>query len=148
MKEFKCSCDGCKNACKYKPGWFLPEQVKDLLAFFNVKTVNDLLKKGFAIDWWNEKNDILVLAPNIKGNNDLQYPSDPRGECVFFEEGNCKIYDVRPFECKAYSHKQSKREVDEMHDFVAKKWNNSNILKEFEDTIICHSFGLLDLLGA
>ena len=75
MKKNECKCDGCKNACKYRPGWFLPNQVDDLLKYFNVKTIEELLNTGkIAIDWWiDDDENVMVLAPNVKGNEEIYY---------------------------------------------------------------------------
>ena len=129
-----CKCDSCQSACRHKPGWFKPEQVKVLLDHFKVNSIRDLLEAGFAIDWWTSNQDILVLAPNIIGNEDrIQYPGNPRGVCVFYNNGLCDIHDIRPFECAALLHGGDK--YHGRHESVAKLWKESPILDKFEDEI-------------
>ena len=81
-----CTCEICRNACKGRPGWFVPEQVPEIEDFFG-KKINELLGKELAIDWGTDiemKENILLLAPNIVGNESIQYPPVPEGKCVFF----------------------------------------------------------------
>ena len=137
MKE--CSCNVCKNACNYSPGWFKPEQIPIILKHFKVKTIRDLLGKDrFAINWWvGDHENILVLAPNIVGNSDIEYPADPRGPCVFYKDGKCEIYSVRPFECAKYIHSESSKIIRDRHFKISQEWEASNLLDEFEDEIEC-----------
>lgn len=146
MKEYNCNCQECQNACKFRPGWFLPEQVEQLYKYFKVNNIEELLKKGFAIDWWNSENDILILAPNIKNNeNNIQYPDDPRNECVFYNNKKCDIYDVRPIECRAYIHNMESEITQKAHESIAMEWQESLLLEKFESKIHC---GTLNFLGA
>lgn len=144
-----CQCKTCKNACKSRPGWVKPEQAKILMEYFRVTSIRDLLGENkFAIDWWNGNDaDILILAPNIKGNNNIQYPKDPRGECVFFKNDKCEIHTIKPFECASFIHTDSGRAVEKRHEKVSQLWAKSDILSDFEDEIECESFGLFDQLG-
>jgi len=95
--KISCNCQYCKSACLKKPGWFLPHQVEDLLKYFQVDNIRDLLETSqFAIDWWEGDDDnILVLAPNIIDNDDIQYPANPHGRCVFYKNNKCSIYEIR-----------------------------------------------------
>lgn len=136
-----CNCDICQSACKEKPGWFLPEQIEVLKQYFKVNDIRELLNTGkFAIDWWEETDDILVLAPNIKNNGNIQYPSDPRGECVFFKDGKCEIHSIRPIECEALHHDQDKYSSNGLHEKVAKEWEKIDMLDDFENEIETSSF--------
>ena len=59
-----CNCDDCQGACRLRPGWFKPDQIKKLFAYFNIVDIRGLFKLGFVIDWWNgDYDDILILAP-------------------------------------------------------------------------------------
>ncbi len=106
-----------------------------------------MLKNGFAIDWYNEDKNILVFTPNIKGNEDsIQYPADPRGECIFFNNGKCDIYKIRPFECKEYIHTDVKEIADKRHVKVKNEWEKSNLLKKYENIIDCQQLNFFDML--
>jgi len=123
-----CKCEICQSACRNKPGWYKPDQVKKVMEYFEVKHIKDLLGKDkFAIDWWVEKEgDILVLAPNIKGNDWIEYPNWPTGECVFFTGGLCTIHEIKPFECADYIHNEVGKE--NRHKEISELWKNENML--------------------
>ena len=136
-KMISCECKKCQNACKFKPGWFEPSQVKAVLKHFKAKTIKDLLGKDkLAIDWWLGDPAILTLSPNIKGNNSIQFPGNPKGECVFYKKGRCSIYDIRPIECRIYDHREKEKDT---HYKTGKKWENRDELKEF--------YGKIDTAG-
>ena len=138
-----CDCESCQSAYRYRPGWFLPEEINKLLTYFKAIDISELLGKDrFAIDWWNDDEEILVLAPNIVGNDNMQYPTDPRGQCVFFRNSKCGIHEIKPFECSRYIHTED--DVSERHENVAKEWKRSNILQPFRDDMEFHSWSMLD----
>ncbi len=145
MEKIECKCDGCKNACKYRPGWFLPNQVNSLLGYFNVKTIEELLKTGkVAIDWWEgDDPDILILAPNIINNTEIYYPADPRNRCVFYNNELCDIHKIKPYECSMYSH-EDKDDGEDRHRKIMNKWKAVGILEEFRNDIVFGSLSLFD----
>lgn len=148
MKE--CDCDTCKNACKNRPGWFLPEQINNILDHFDVDSIEDLVdKRKVIIDYWNnDDKDILLLAPNIKGNNEIYYPAYPGGECIFFDkQGKCDIYNNRPYECSEYLHGQSTDTIEIRHELVKQKWSKTDILEEFRNKIKTENLGILDMMS-
>lgn len=149
-KEYSsCSCEICKNACKNRPGWFIPEQVPEIETYFG-RNIFDLLGKELAIDWGTDmemKENILLLAPNIKGNQSIQYPANPRGECIFLKEGKCTIYSVRPYECGVTSHTDKEEKDILRHIEIATKWKNSKILEDYKENIICYQPTFNDLYG-
>jgi len=134
----ECDCKSCQNACKYRPGWFLPNQVADIEKFFN-KPISLLLGEKLSIDWWEEEN-ILILAPQLKNNDDIQYPADPRGECVFFNDNKCDIHKIKPFECAEYLHDENIIKNKERHKFVKDEWKKSNILNKYKEDFIFYEF--------
>ena len=138
--NISCCCEQCKFACGYRPGWFLPQQIPMLKKRFNVEEIRDMLGENkLAIDWWNDDHeDILILAPNIIGNTDIQYPRDPRAACIFFKNDRCSIYNVRPFECAVYFHDQEDKQIHERHKYVAMEWRKSDLLKEFSDSVVTY----------
>ena len=142
-----CDCEKCQNACKNRPGWFLPEEINSLFAHFKANNISQLLGKDkFAIDWWiDDEENILVLAPNIVGNDSIQYPANPRGQCVFFKGGKCNIHEIKPFECSRYIH--TEKDISKRHEEVAKEWRQNNILEAFRDDIEYHSWSIFDEMG-
>lgn len=142
-----CECQSCRSACSNKPGWFLPEEIEAVKKHFGTDNIRDLLGENkLAIDWWvGDEDDILVLAPNIKHNDDIQYPRNPQGECVFLKDGKCSIYAIRPAECRGFHHDDKKTQHDGLHEKVAKEWEKVDMLEDFE--IETGGFGMLDMFG-
>lgn len=140
-----CECDMCQSACKNKPGWFLPEQVKELLNYFKAQTIDEILGgKKIAIDWFEgdgDTEDILVLAPNIVNNDSIQYPNNPNGVCIFYEHGKCSIHEIKPYECAKLMHDEG---VEGRHEEVAKAWSKTKMLDGFKDKIVIGSWGIMD----
>lgn len=149
-KEYSsCSCEICKNECKNRPGWFIPEQVPEIETYFGRK-IAELLGKELAIDWGTDiemKDNILLLAPNIKDNQSIQYPANPRGECIFLKEGKCSIYSIRPYECGVASHSDEAEKDILRHIEIATKWKNTKILEDYKEKIICYHPTFNDLHG-
>ncbi len=147
-----CTCNKCKSSCLVKPGWFAPDQVEDLLEYFNVDSIDDLFQEGIVIDWYQKYNggkDVLLLAPNIKGNmGQIQYPAKPSGECVFFDQDmqRCTIYPIRPFECAELHHTDSREKCLERHKEIAGMWSKSNLLDRFKDKVQVKSWSILDYM--
>ncbi len=120
----ECQCDKCKGACKYNPGWFLPGEAEEAARYLNLP-LKKFFKKYLGIDWWEADNktdkEIFVLAPAITNMaTGKEYPGDPRGECIFFKDGLCKIHPVKPFECSEYIH--GDQNVSNRHWEVAEMW--------------------------
>jgi Fe-S-cluster containining protein len=115
--------------------------VPALLAYFKAKNIRELLGSGkLALDWWNGgiegDEDILVLAPNLKYNNDTQYPGDPTAPCTFFtDDGLCAIHPVKPYECAEYLH-EGNEVTNKRHERVAEVWERSQLLEEFRDEVV------------
>jgi len=124
MKErFECKCDECVSACSYKPGWFLPKEIKRASQFLNL-TERQFFNKFLGVDWWvNHPSDIFVLSPAITTMNraGTEFPSNPKGICVFLNKNmECNIHDVKPFECwKTSCQKPVTRNI---HKAVAYAW--------------------------
>ncbi len=140
MKD--CKCKSCKNACIYKPGWFLPEQISLLLKEFEVKKIRELLEiKKVVIDWYEGcGNNILLLAPNIKHNNEIYYPGDPKGKCIFYNNSICNIHDIKPYECIEYHHNEKREDVSKRHKYVSEKWKETKVLEEFRSEIVMDDY--------
>lgn len=114
-----CTCNKCKLACKYKPGWFMPGEAELVATYLNL-TLQDLFKKKLIIDWWvGDGDDIFLLSPGIVGNQTgVECSSDPRGKCIFFKNELCKIHPVKPLECRNMIHDQK----ENIHRQVAEAW--------------------------
>lgn len=149
----KCNCDECISACQFRPGWFLPSQINKLKEYFKVKTIRDLLgPERLAIDWANHvgifDEDVLILAPNIIDNDCIQYPRDPRRQCVFLDCKNktCRIYCIRPYECAWYNHDRIDEEIEKNRDYIIKKWAETDILESFRSEVDCYEMSIYDYI--
>mgnify|MGYP001605674354 CR=1 FL=1 len=126
MKESnmnECSCNACVNACKHRPGWFKPDELKKTAKLLNI-SLKKLFKEKFAVDWWEGVNgSIFLIAPAIKGQKTgKEYPAYPRGECIFFENGKCSIHEAKPFECAEFIHTDNNKDANLRHEMIAKIW--------------------------
>ena len=124
MSKSECQCDECKNACTYNPGWFMPGEAELAAQYLNMP-LQDFFKTYLGVNWWeaDEKTEavIFALAPAIVGMDaGHEYPSDPRGQCVFFKDGLCEIHAVKPFECAEFIHGDNR--IDERHWKTAEAW--------------------------
>lgn len=118
-----CSCNDCISACKAKPGWFLPEEIKpaaDLLGL----TEKEFFEKYLSVDYYHlEKSFLFVLSPatsnSVPGE---EFPFEPGGRCTFLtEDEKCSIHSAKPYECKSYDHRDKYKDVN-LHLAVAQAW--------------------------
>ena len=118
-----CECDVCRHACEHKPGWFMPGQAEKVAEYLNM-SVEELFKTKLMVDWWEQDEDhpedIFLLSPGIVGEEPgSEFPSDPRGTCVFYKEGKCSIHPVKPFECADSIHGER---GEYRHNDIALAW--------------------------
>lgn len=132
-----CTCVHCVNACKNKPGWFMPEQIPAVLAHFGAANLEDLLGSDkLAIDFFDAPQDgPLMLSPNVVGNEGKAFPFEPRGVCVFLKEGLCSIHAVKPFECAEALHSDAQPVFGVRHAEIAQAWRGRKELEEFRKEI-------------
>lgn len=144
-----CACNACVSACESKPGWFMPEQIPDLLEFFQAKNLDELLGAGMlAIDYFDGPADgPLMLSPNIVGNAGKAFPFNPLGQCVFLKDGLCDIHVIKPFECSEMLHSDDSTTVGVRHAGIAQAWRDRTELEEFRKEIPEFDiFGALDMM--
>lgn len=138
-----CDCNVCKNACNYHPEWFLPDEIEKVAKFMHI-SIKDLFDKYLAVDWWVASPNIFLISPAIVGiDTGTEYPSDPRGKCIFLENSKCKIYGVHPFECQEYMHTDSTSTVQERHKTVAYAWKNQKLVVKLLGREPCATMGSL-----
>lgn len=150
-KKFECTCDKCKRACTYKPGWFLPKEAEKAAEHLGL-SFKEFFDKYLGIDWWEgDKEDIFVLAPALVGEEiGSEYPGDPEGKCVFFNKDElCDIHPVKPFECAELVCDDTK--THERHKAVAMAWKKHQnqiieLLGRKPESKVYHG-GLFDLLN-
>ena len=122
-EKFECTCEGCKNACSYVPGWFMPGEAEKAAEHLDL-SLEEFFNKYLGVNWWEDEEDIFVLAPAIIGEKTgSEYPGDPKGKCIFFNDKElCDIHVVKPFECAELICNDTK--INERHEAVAIAWKN------------------------
>lgn len=96
------TCRYCQDGCTLKPGWFLPGEAEKAAEFVSM-TLLEFFRAYLAVDWWEggDEPDIFLLSPGIEsGAPGTEFPGDPRGTCVFYENERCRIHPVKPHECR------------------------------------------------
>jgi len=84
-------------------------------------TLEEFFKAYLAVDWWQDTPDIFVLSPAVKGEEPgTEMSGDPRGTCVFYEGGRCRIHPVKPTECRALW--CGDKGSSDLHHDVAQAW--------------------------
>jgi len=120
-----CQCKTCKAQCKYKPGWFLPNEIESVAAYLKM-SLEELFENWLCVDWYEvfADDEMFVLSPGVLyENTGTEFPSDPHGTCVFLDDDNlCTIYPVRPFECRESIHDEDYDLVMKRHREVAEAW--------------------------
>jgi len=120
------TCGKCQSACERKPGWFKPGEVEAVAEYLGL-TLPELFASKLAVDWWvgggKDYSDIYTLSPALIGEHaGIEFPGDPRGQCVFFKDGRCEIHPVKPFEC-AESLPCDDSDGRNLHKEAADAWN-------------------------
>ena len=124
VKMNECSCNQCKGACTYKPGWFKPYEIAPAAKLLGL-TIEKFFKTKLAIDWWESDEPTFLLAPALQGaGTGTEYPGNPKGKCVFFKEGLCEIHTAKPFECAEYMHIDTNETVQKRHREVFESWKD------------------------
>lgn len=117
-----CTCEECKAACQYKPGWFLPGEAEKVAKYLGM-SLEKLFKTRLAVDWWEGNPDIFVLSPKIIGEKaGTEFPANPEGTCTFFKNGLCTIHPVKPFECHKMIHGEKDEIISKRHKEIAEAW--------------------------
>lgn len=137
----ECKCEKCQDACRHKPGWFMPGEVKCLAKYMGI-TLKALFEKYLSVDWYVGHPDIFVLSPSIVAIGSMyagtMFPGDPRGVCVFFEPktGKCGIHsEYKPLECKEYYHEKQRGNSPTNHSGVAEAWNTKENQQQIKDLL-------------
>lgn len=101
-----CSCNICSKQCRYRPGWFTPNQVNKLVEHLQLH-IDEVFNNFLAIDWYEyDSGEVsFILAPSLKYHMPgIEYPILPSGECIFYVDNKCSIYELRPAECRIFNH--------------------------------------------
>lgn len=124
----ECKCEVCVNACKRKPGWFMPGEAERVAEFLGM-TLDELFQQYLMVDYWfrgdGGQDSIFILSPAIKGGRPgTEFPYSPYGKCMFLrDDGLCAIHPVKPHECCEMMHSDSHEMSQERHEGIAMAWD-------------------------
>lgn len=122
FNKTECQCETCQSYCTNCPGWFAPGEAEKAAAYLKMP-LQEFFSKYLGVNWWVDDEDIFLLAPaTTRMQPGNEYPSNPRGQCVFFEAGRCKIHPVKPKECACVSHASTREEASQVHEGIAMEW--------------------------
>lgn len=118
-----CQCDCCKTACQNRPGWFAPGEIEQAAAHKGL-SLKDFFNRFLAVDWWQtDEKAIFVIAPAIKGSpTGQEYPAQPTGQCIFYENSLCSIHEAKPSECRFYIHDSANEDNMEHRRQIVEVW--------------------------
>jgi Fe-S-cluster containining protein len=116
------TCAYCRAGCTRKPGWFLPGEAERAAEFMGMP-LPEFFRAYLAVDWWQGEPDIFLLSPAVQGEETgTEFPAEPRGTCVFYENERCRIHPVKPAECR--EHWCGDRGHSSIHGDVAQAWTD------------------------
>ena len=109
-----CDCHECQALCRHEPGWFLPGEVERSAAHLHI-TVDE-----FCRQFCEELNidQTVVLAP--------KFVSKQRA-CIFYEEGLCRIHEVKPHECRKVFGCEPKRRHKRVRELILRQWQKGRV---------------------
>lgn len=100
------TCIRCSRCCRHDPGFvFLSEA--DL----------ERLYRGMGRD----RNDFIAeycRDVNIGGRQRVSLTEKPNFDCIFWENGGCRVYQFRPFQCRSYPFWASHLETREVWESI------------------------------
>lgn len=121
-----CQCDECRAACERKPGFFLPGEAEILAANMGL-TLQELFDRHLMVEQIPLTDDIFgkyvgVLSPAVVGREPgTRFPFlEPRGTCVFFQNGRCTVHvKGKPHECRVTIHHSAQSGRETRRDYAA-----------------------------
>jgi Fe-S-cluster containining protein len=119
-----CSCHICVHACRHRPGWFLPDEIRAAAAFVGTE-VKPFFDRFLVVDYYCEEDgDIFLLAPAVShAIPGQEAPFDPRGRCVFLDPNDrCMIHEAKPYECGQSHHSGSRSASRETRSALVDVW--------------------------
>lgn len=123
----ECKCETCRSACQKRPGWFAPGEVEKAAALLKMDP-QDFFDKFISVDWFENdgKGPTYTLSPaTVNCEPGTEYPFDPLGTCVFFQEGLCLIHAAKPAECSTYDHSRTNDQSYAFRDTLVEAWKNN-----------------------
>ena len=81
------TCTQCGDCCRGEPGAIIAVSEEELISI---------------ADAWRLDPDTFRKMFVREVDKGLSLREKENGDCIFFEEGRCSIYDVRPMQCRTY----------------------------------------------
>ena len=108
-KKQGCQCDKCQSLCLNEPGWFAPGEAEMAATYLG------LSMEEFEANYLEHHltEDVAVLAPKCQQRT---------GACIFFDNGSCKIHDVKPFECRKVYGCEAPRRHKRIREMITNLW--------------------------
>jgi hypothetical protein len=130
MEKDSCTCECCIAACKQRPCWGTPQEMKKIIdAGFGNKLM---------LDWWDTEallidrssNFVWLLSPAIREYEAKQAPETFPFfmQCVFQNKQElCDLHDLnlKPSEGKRIWHEIDDSEAKEIHLEIMRTWRTS-----------------------
>lgn len=103
----KFECQRCSACCRYEHGYvFLSEtDIKNLLKILKIK------KKKFISDYCTKVDVGGVFRLSLKEKSNY--------DCIFWENGGCRVYEGRPLQCRSFPFWASNMRSEEEWDSLA-----------------------------
>jgi len=154
-----CTCKKCISDCEKRPGWFRPGEMPRLARYSKMPIDELFRKYLIADFWSEEKEDIYVLSPvkdfdRIKSEEEQEMLTMHRqhnelmgrdcdrpgsraswgyafihAPCIFLENGRCRIYVARPFECAISRHDEGES-ASNIRELIAGEWKKTKLIDE------------------
>jgi Fe-S-cluster containining protein len=148
------TCEWCRDGCDIKPGWFLPGEAEKAAEFTGM-SLPEFFRAYLAVDWWEGEGgepDTFLLSPALEGEPPgAEFPGNPRGRCVFYQDDRCRIHPVKPMECR--ERWCGDKEGPSVHEDVAMAWKDhqgqvTELLGREPEASPFYGSGLLGLFGS
>lgn len=109
------SCTRCSRCCRHQPGYvFLSKDDVEQLCLEKSMSTAEVLEK-------------FCRQVNISGFIRLSLKEKPNYDCVFWERGQCTVYDHRPLQCRNYPFWHSNLDSQESWDELQSECPGVNI---------------------
>lgn len=97
-----CECSKCQTFCRHIPGTALPGDILTLARHLGREDEDHTYE--FTAEFFQATEGTSIVC----GEDSLQVPTmiprqKPNGECIFYEEGRCRIHPAAPFGCRTFN---------------------------------------------
>lgn len=119
---FECACKECVGACKKRPCWGTPQDIKKLMA----AGLGGKLMEDYWVRSSHDEGNIMIISPAIRGYEGHGAPFSPFGRCVFLDKNDrCEIHDMKPTEGAEARCCDASHDAQEIHQRMAFSWDTN-----------------------